>query len=385
MHRLDKQTRMAADGKIRIGILFGGRSGEHEVSLMSARSVLEALDPHKYAVTQIGISHDGAWLVGADVLGALERQELQALRSAAMLPDPTRCALYSLQPTAAGELLQEFARLDVVFPVLHGTFGEDGTLQGLLELVDVAYVGAGVLGSALGMDKAVFKDVMRAHDIPVVDCITVLRSEIEHNMPAVLERALSVAGFPLFVKPANLGSSVGITKCRSRSDLVEGLMDAARYDRRVLVERGINGREIELSVLGNDQPQASVPGEVLPGREYYSYEAKYLDGTSELLIPAPLSPEQTRRLQELALRAYQAIDCAGMARVDFLVDKDDGSLYLNEVNTIPGFTSISMYAKLWEAGGLSYPALVDRLVELALERKADRDRTERRYRRGEEA
>jgi D-alanine-D-alanine ligase len=387
---LDKQRRMAENGKIRIGVLFGGRSGEHEVSLMSARSVLEALDPQKYAVTQIGISHDGAWLVGADsqeagVLAALEREETKALRPATLLPDPTRCGLYALQPTPRGEILQELARLDVVFPVLHGTFGEDGSLQGLLELADVAYVGAGVLGSALGMDKGVFKDVMRANGIPVVASITILRSEIERDMSAVLERAIAVAGFPLFVKPANLGSSVGITKCRTRSDLVEGLMEAARYDRRILVERGINGREIELSVLGNDQPQVSEPGEVLPSREFYSYEAKYLDGTSGLLIPARLSAEQTRRLQDLALRAYRAIDCAGMARVDFLLDKDDGSLYLSEVNTIPGFTSISMYAKLWDASGLPYPALVDRLVALAIERKADRDRTERRYRRGAEA
>ena len=373
---------MAENGKIHIGVLFGGRSGEHEVSLMSARSVLEALDPQKYAVTQVGISHDGAWLVGTDVLDALEREQTEALRPAILSPDPTRCGLYTLQPTPHGEILQELARLDVIFPVLHGTFGEDGSLQGLLELADVAYVGAGVLGSALGMDKGVFKDVMRANDIPVVASITVLRSEIERDMSSVLERALAVAGFPLFVKPANLGSSVGITKCRTRSDLVEGLLEAARYDRRILVERGINGREIELSVLGNDQPQVSVPGEVLPSREFYSYEAKYLDGTSGLLIPARISAEQTRRVQELALRAHRAIDCAGMARVDFLMDKDDGSLYLSEVNTIPGFTSISMYAKLWDASGLPYPALVDRLVALALERKADRDRTERRYRRG---
>ena len=378
---------MAENGKIHIGVLFGGRSGEHEVSLMSARSVLEALDPQKYAVTQVGISHDGAWLVGAGsqeagVLDALEREETRALRPATLLPDPTRCGLYALQPTPHGEILQELARLDVIFPVLPGTFGEDGSLQGLLELADVAYVGAGVLGSALGMDKGVFKDVMRANDIPVVASITVLRSEIERDMSSVLERALAVAGFPLFIKPANLGSSVGITKCRTRSDLVEGLLEAARYDRRILVERGINGREIELSVLGNDQPQVSVPGEVLPSREFYSYEAKYLDGTSGLLIPARISAEQTRRVQELALRAHRAIDCAGMARVDFLMDKDDGSLYLSEVNTIPGFTSISMYAKLWDASGLPYPALVDRLVALALERKADRDRIERRYRRG---
>jgi D-alanine-D-alanine ligase len=376
---------MTQNGKIRIGIIFGGRSGEHEVSLMSARSVLEALDPQKYAVTQIGITHDGAWMVGSHALDALERGHTRDLRPATLLPDPTRCGLYALQPAPDGELLQELAALDVIFPALHGTFGEDGTIQGLLELADVAYVGAGVLGSALGMDKGVFKDVMRANDVPVVESITVLRNEIEQDASAVLERALAVADFPLFVKPANLGSSVGITRCRSRSDLMEGLMEAARYDRRILVERGINGREIELSVLGNDRPQVSLPGEILPSREYYTYEAKYLDGTSGLLIPAPLSAQQTQRLQELALRAYHAIDCAGMARVDFLLDKDDGSIYLSEVNTIPGFTSISMYAKLWDASGLPYPALIDRLVELALERKADRDRTERRYRRGAQA
>jgi D-alanine-D-alanine ligase len=272
--------------------------------------------------------------------------------------------------------------LDVVFPVLHGTFGEDGTLQGLLELVDLAYVGAGVLGSALGMDKGVFKDIMRTQGVPVVESVVVLRREIEQDVSGVLSRVEGLAPYPLFVKPANLGSSVGITKCLNRSDLGEGLMEAARYDRRVLVERGVNAREIEVSVLGNDDPQASVPGEILPSREFYSYEAKYLDGTSGLLIPAPVPQETAERVRQLAIRAYRAIDCAGMARVDFLLDKGNGELYLNEVNTIPGFTQISMYPKLWAASGLPYPALVDRLVGLALERKAERDRTERRFERG---
>jgi D-alanine-D-alanine ligase len=279
--------------------------------------------------------------------------------------------------------------LDVIFPVLHGTFGEDGALQGLLELADLAYVGAGVLGSALGMDKGVFKSVMQAEGIPVVEWMVATRSEIESNVQAVAQRAMQLADFPLFIKPANLGSSVGVTLCLSAADVVEGLFEAARFDRRVLVERGVrNPREIEVSVLGNDQPQASIPGEIIPSREFYSYEAKYIDGKSELLIPAPISVELTRQVQDLALRAYRAIDCAGMARVDFLLEREsqsgsDPKLYLSEVNTIPGFTKISMYAKLWEYGGLSYSELIDRLIELALERKAERDRTERRFRREE--
>jgi D-alanine-D-alanine ligase len=377
---------------LRIGVIFGGRSGEHEVSLMSARSVLAALDPQKYIVTQIGITHAGEWLAGENVLDALVANDLGALSPATLLPDPTHNGLQVLRTTDSGQVLETLADLDVVFPVLHGTFGEDGTLQGLLELADLAYVGAGVVGSALGMDKGIFKDVMHSQGVPVVESVVVLRSEIETNMPDVLSKAESCsalnysarrpAAYPLFVKPANLGSSVGITKCLGRSDLVEGLLEAARFDRRVLIERGVNAREIEVSVLGNDDPQASVPGEILPSREFYSYEAKYVDGTSGLLIPAPI-PEQTAdRVRELAVRAYRAIDCAGMARVDFLLDKDSGELYLNEVNTIPGFTQISMYPKLWEASGLPYPALVDRLVELALERKAERDRTERRFQRG---
>jgi D-alanine-D-alanine ligase len=266
--------------------------------------------------------------------------------------------------------------------VLHGTFGEDGTIQGLLELADLAYVGAGVVGSAVGMDKGVFKDVMRANGIPVVDSILVLRRDIERQMEAVIARAEALAPYPLFVKPANLGSSVGVSKCRNRSDLIEGLLEAARYDRRILIERGVNGREIEVSVLGNDDPQASIPGEIIPAADFYSYEAKYHDERSQLLIPAPISAQMTEQVQSLAVRAYKAIDCAGMARVDFLLDKDTDILYLNEINTIPGFTRISMYPKLWNASGISYPALVDRLIELALERKRERDRNQRRYERG---
>lgn len=312
---------------------------------------------------------------GESALQAFQQGRMADLTPVVLSLDPTRPGLWA----QGKQGLEQFAEVDVVFPVLHGTFGEDGTLQGALEMADVAYVGAGVLGSSLGMDKGVFKDVMRANGIPVLDSVMILRSEIERDPQSVIARVEQLAAYPLFVKPANMGSSVGISKCRSAADLYEGLLDAARFDRRVLVERGINGREIEVSVLGNDRPEASVPGEVLPSREFYTYESKYVDGTSGLLIPAPLPEEMTAKVRELAVWAYRAIDCAGMARVDFLLDKDTGDLYLNEVNTIPGFTEISMYAKLWDASGLPYASLVDRLIELALERKAERDRTERRY------
>jgi D-alanine-D-alanine ligase len=246
-------------------------------------------------------------------------------------------------------------------------------------LGDIAYVGAGVLGSAVAMDKALFRDVMLANQIPVVESLLVLRSKIQADMDEVLFQAESLCNYPLFVKPANLGSSVGITKCNNRSDLVEGLLDASRYDRRILVQRGVNAREIEVSVLGNESPIASIPGEILPSREFYSYEAKYIDGNSKLLIPAPIDEYTSNLVQEYAVKAYLAIDCSGMARVDFFLDKDSGELLLNEVNTIPGFTQISMYPKLWEASGITYPELIDRLIELGRERKLDRDMTLRKY------
>ena len=377
---------MKKKSKIRIGVIFGGRSGEHEVSLMSARSILSALDPDTYIVTQIGITHDGDWLVGENVLGAMIEGDYRNLNPVVLMPIPTRKELYTINLTGQKEILQRCTNLDVIFPVLHGTFGEDGTLQGLLELTDIAYVGAGVLGSSLGMDKGVFKDVMRANGIPVLDSIVVSKREIEEDADSIIGQAEALATYPLFVKPANMGSSVGITKCNSRSDLYEGLLEAACYDRRVLIERGVNAREIEVSVLGNEEPRASVPGEIIPSREFYSYEAKYIDDSSNLIIPAPIPPELAQWVQQLAVQAYRAVDCAGMARVDFLLEKnksqrgEPGEVYLNEINTIPGFTKISMYPKLWEESGLPYPALVDRLVELALERKAERNRIERRYR-----
>ncbi len=379
MLRLNSKLKLSVnsmDKKLKIAIIFGGRSGEHEVSLASAKSVLGALDRSKYDVVQIGITHDGAWVTGENVLAVLSGELSDELEQVIFSPDPTQTGIYAIR-NAKYELLSDF---DVIFPVMHGTYSEDGTMQGLLEMADVAYVGAGVTGAAVGMDKGIFKDVMVANDIPVVDGVIVLRSEIEQDMLGVIARVETLGSYPVFVKPANMGSSVGVSKCDNRSSLSEGLMEAAQFDRRILIERGINAREIEISVLGNDNPEASVPGEVEPSREFYSYESKYVDGTSGLMIPAPIPTETAEAMREIAIKTYKAIDCAGMARVDFLLDKDDGKFYLNEVNTIPGFTEISMYPKLWDASGLPYPQLIDRLIELALERKAERDRTERRFR-----
>ena len=371
------------DKKLKIGVLFGGRSGEHEISLLSARSILAALDPQKYTVTQIGITHEGDWLVGENVhekmSAGLSPGNSVDLVSATILPTPSWKGLYQIRQSQTGQLLEKLSDLDVVFPVLHGTFGEDGTIQGLLELAEIAYVGAGVVGSAVGMDKAICKDVLRANGIPQVESILVLRKTIESDINDVVHRAEAMSPYPYFTKPANLGSSVGITKCSNRNELIAGLVDASRYDRRILVERGLEAREIEVSVLGNSDPVASVPGEILPSREFYSYEAKYIDDRSELYIPAPISFELSQQIRDYAVRAFKAVDCAGMARVDFLLDKVSGELYLNEINSIPGFTQISMYPKLWEASGLPFNDLVDRLVELALERRKERDLTEWRF------
>jgi len=357
--------------KRRVVVLFGGRSGEHEVSLMSARSVLDALKADRYEIIPVGITKEGRWLTGPDVLEAFREGETDHLTPVTLLPDPSRPGLWVWK----GEALKPYAPVDVVFPVLHGTFGEDGTLQGLLELADVAYVGAGVVGSAVGMDKGIFKDVMRAHGIPTPAYVVLTRREVDADLDGVVARCEAVAPYPLFVKPANLGSSVGITKAHDRAELLAGLQLAARYDRRLIVEQGLDAREIEVSVLGNETPRASVPGEIVPADEFYSYEAKYEDPSSALVIPAALSASQMQRVQALALQVYQAVDAAGMARVDFLLERDSGRFYINEINTLPGFTHISMYPKLWEASGLPYSDLLDRLLELALERKAERERT----------
>lgn len=371
--------------KIRVGLIFGGRSGEHEVSLMSARSVMKAINKDKYDVTLIGITRSGKWIAGEDTMKALEAGVAADTPGigdthVALLGEPQSRALLQVSESGGKALaLSSVTELDVIFPLLHGTFGEDGTVQGLLELADLPYVGSGVVGSAVGMDKAVFKAVMAAANVPTPKFVLAMRGEIVGNIDNVMARAEAQFGYPMFTKPANLGSSVGVVKAHDRNELPEALRESARWDRRVLIEQGILGREIEISVLGNDDPIASVPGEVIPDREFYDYAAKYLDSNSQLLIPAPLDEATGKQAQGLAIAAFKAIDAAGMARVDFLLDRETNELYVNEINTIPGFTQISMYPKLWEASGISYSELMDRLIELALERQADRDRTERTF------
>jgi D-alanine-D-alanine ligase len=369
--------------KIRVGIVFGGRSGEHEVSLVSAQSVMDAIDKEKYEVVPIGITKEGRWIASGDPMKALRAGDAEASHPAALLGDPSRRGLMQLKDTEQAIEATRLSELDVVFPVLHGPYGEDGTVQGLLELAGIPYVGAGVIGSALGLDKAVFKDVMLAHGLPIVKHLLFKRKEWDADSKGVMDRVEAALDYPVFAKPANLGSSVGISRCDNRAELAAGLAEAARYDRKLIVEEAVPGaREIEVSVLGNDDPIASLPGEVIPSREFYSYEAKYFDTgdeASKLMIPAPLSPEMTERVRELAVEVYKAIDCAGMARADFLLSGETGVLYVNEVNTIPGFTSISMYPKLWEATGIPYPELIDRLIELAVERYEDKERSETSY------
>jgi D-alanine-D-alanine ligase len=362
--------------KIRVGILFGGRSGEHDVSLQSAASVIKALDPAKYETMPIGITHEGHWRAGTDAVQTLA-QVLESGRPVTPSVDPTGPKFLPLDSSALPA--NSLPSPDVVFPVLHGTFGEDGTVQGLLELADVPYVGAGVLASSAGMDKDVMKRLFRDAGLPVVPWELILRSDWESHPGAIRQRIERQWGYPLFVKPVNLGSSVGISKVHNRRELAAALNLAAQYDRKILVEKGIDAREIECSVLGNDYPEASVPGEVVPVNEFYDYEAKYIKEGSELVITAQLTARQTKRVQEVAIRAFQAIDGAGMGRVDFLLDRRTGKVYLNEINTIPGFTSISMYPKLWEASGIPYSRLLDRLIELALERYQEKSRTRFAY------
>jgi D-alanine-D-alanine ligase len=359
--------------KTRVGIIFGGRSGEHEVSLASARSVMRALDPTRYDIVPIGITHEGQWLTAGDPMARLAgdarntaETDLDNGSGRKLAPGATAARLPAVGATA----------VDVIFPVLHGPFGEDGTVQGLLELAGLPYVGCGVLASALAMDKIACKHVFLSAGLPVAAFAAVSRREWEAQREAVLSRIEASIGYPAFVKPANLGSSIGVGKAMDRAGLAGALDEAAQYDRRLLVEAAVpHAREIECSVLGNDDPLASVPGEVVPSNEFYDYSAKYIDGRSQLLIPAPVPPEIAQRIREMAVQAFRAVDGAGLARVDFLMDGETNRVFLNEINTMPGFTDISMYPKLWEATGLAYPELVDRLIELALERHADKSRS----------
>jgi len=386
-----------------VGVLFGGRSGEHEISLLSAASVFKAVDQNKYEVVPIGITKEGRWVTSGDAERLLAGKPLQperqlragdpeATASAAVLhngeavivpPEPQKSgAMTPFQSDGLTRRASDRAiNVDVIFPVLHGTFGEDGTIQGLLELADIPYVGAGVLGSAAGMDKDIMKSLFRAAGLPIVKHVTFLRSEWE-AAPKKIQRAVEgKLKYPVFVKPANLGSSVGISKAHNRKELGPAIGEAAKFDRKIVIEAGVGGqknkaREIECAVLGNDRPEASVPGEIVPSAEFYDYSAKYLDEGSQLIIPAKLSKSESKRVQELAVAAFRAVDCSGLARVDFLMDPKSRKIYLNEINTMPGFTSISMYPKLWAASGVPYPELIERLIKLGIDRHAEKKRNQ---------
>src|SRR5436189_613234 len=393
--------------KLRVGILFGGRSGEHEISLLSAASVFKAIDQDKYEVVPIGITKEGKWLTASDAERLLQgkagegARPTQALRagdpeatpSAAVLhngeavvvpPEPHKSGtgLTPVQSEAPARRASDRAiNVDIIFPVLHGTFGENGPIQGLLELADIPYVGAGVLGSAAGMDKDIMKSLFRAAGLPIVKHVTFLRGAWEDEPKKVHKFVEKNLKYPVFVKPANLGSSVGISKAHNREELGPAIEEAAKFDRKIVIEESVGGkkhkaREIECSVLGNDKPQASVPGEIVPCKEFYDYNAKYLEEGSTLVIPAKLTRSEAKKVQELAIRAFQAVDCSGLARVDFLLDAKTRKIYLNEINTMPGFTSISMYPKLWAASGVSYPELIGRLIQLGLERHQDKKKNQ---------
>ena len=389
--------------KLRVGILFGGRSGEHEVSLLSAASVVSAIDKSKFELVPIGITKEGRWLTAGDaelllqgkadsVPSHLRAGDPDATPGAAVLATG-RAVLVPPEPHPGGSLAafqsealtrrasDRAINVDIIFPVLHGTFGEDGTIQGLLELADIAYVGAGVLGSAAGMDKDVMKSLFKAAGLPIVKHVTVLRSDWESAPKKVQKLVESKLKYPVFVKPANLGSSVGISKARERKELAPAMEEAAKFDRKIVIEEGVGGkkhkaREIECSVLGNDKPAASVAGEIVPGKEFYDYTAKYLDEGSQLIIPAKLSKAESKKIQQLAISAFKAVDCSGLARVDFLMDPKNRKIYLNEINTMPGFTAISMYPKLWAASGLAYPELIERLIRLGQERHEEKKRNQ---------
>lgn len=392
--------------KIRVGILFGGRSGEHEVSLLSAASVFRAIDKDKFDVVPIGITKEGRWVTSGDAERLLQGKagegarpahklragDPEATAAAAVLqngeaivvpPEPAHGA--GMRPFQSDALTRRASdraiNVDVIFPVLHGTFGEDGTVQGLLELADIAYVGAGVLGSAAGMDKDIMKSLFRAAGLPIVKHVTVLRGEFGASPMQARKLVESKLKYPVFVKPANLGSSVGISKAHDRKELGPAIEEAAKFDRKIVIEEGVGGkkhkaREIECAVLGNDKPEASVAGEIVPIAEFYDYSAKYLDEGSQLIIPVKLTKSESKTVQDLAISAFRAVDCSGLARVDFLMDPKSRKIYLNEINTMPGFTSISMYPKLWAASGVAYPELIERLIRLGLDRHADKKKNQ---------
>jgi len=359
--------------KLKVGLLFGGRSGEHEVSLKSAFAIANALNPEKYHVVPIAIAKTGKWYGPVKIADIKNfSPEDYPDNEVTIIPQPDS-GLISLTTN------KKITDLDVIFPIIHGTNGEDGTLQGLLEMAGVPYVGTGVLGSAVGMDKIVMKKIFAYHNLPQVKFAYTTRWRIEKDSEKVIDQLVNELNFPMFVKPANLGSSVGISKAKNVADLKTALFEASKYDHKIIIEEGKDIREIEVSVLGNENPQASIPGEIIPCNEFYDYEAKYLDDRSILKIPAELSDNTINKLKKLAIEAYLALDCAGLARVDFFVCKKTEEIFINEVNTLPGFTTISMYPKLWEYDGLAMGELLDKLISLAFEKYNDKRKNKTNY------
>ena len=366
--------------KIRVGLIFGGRSGEHEVSFCSASSIIKAINKDKYTIVPIGITKEGRWISPQDSELALQSGKIEGKSTVILLNDPSGNALIRTDNNQRSDKRSALERVDVIFPVLHGPYGEDGTVQGLLEVANIPYVGAGVAASAISMDKDLMKTIFQQRDLPILKWMTIRRKEWQKDKEKILSSIENGFEYPLFVKPTNLGSSVGITKVHEKEEL-EGAIDlASSYDRKILIEEGLEGaREIECSVLGNDEPQTSVGGEVKQAGEFYDYDSKYINKETQLIVPADLSDGVSQEVQEIALRAFKAVDAAGMARVDFFVSKKENKIYLSEINTIPGFTSVSMYPRLWEASGVSYPDLIDQLIQLALERHQDKKKNKISY------
>ena len=366
--------------KIKVGLIFGGRSGEHEVSFCSASSIIKAIDKDKYTVVPIGITKKGRWISPQDSELALQSGRIEGKNTVILLNDPSGRALIRINNNQRLDKSSASERLDLIFSVLHGPYGEDGTVQGLLELADIPYVGAGVAASAISMDKDLMKIIFKQRNLPILKWLTIKRKEWQKDKEKILSIIQNDFEYPLFVKPTNLGSSVGITKVHKKEELEKAIDLASSYDRKILIEEGLEEvREIECSVLGNDEPRASVVGEVKPAGEFYDYDSKYIDKETQLIVPADLPDGVSQEVQEIALRAFKAVDAAGMARVDFFVSKKENKIYLSEINTIPGFTSVSMYPRLWEASGVSYPELIDRLIQLALERHQDKNQNKISY------
>ena len=366
--------------KIRVGLIFGGKSGEHEVSFLSASSIVKAIDKDKYTVVPIGITKEGRWISPQDSELALQSGKIEGKNTVILLNDSFSKSLVCIDNNQKLDKNSALEKVDVIFPILHGPYGEDGTIQGLLELANIPYVGAGVASSAISMDKDLMRTIFQQKDLPILKWLTIKRKEWQKDKEKILSLVQDNFEYPLFVKPASLGSSVGITKVHKKEELDKAIDLASSYDRKILIEKGLEeAREVECGVLGNDEPRASVVGEVKPAGEFYDYDSKYTNEGTQLIVPADLPDGVSREVQEIALRAFKAVDAAGMARVDFFVTKKENKIYLNEINTIPGFTSVSMYPRLWQASGIPYPELIDRLIQLALERHQDKKQNKISY------